>query len=210
MRRAEDERLNPRRMAERELLGDHAAEREAVDVDPVDREVVENRDGVVRHRLGRVRVRERLRLPDPAMVEGDHAHRRARARQRFATSAPAEAEAVDQQDGIAGAGALPVEPRPPVQPSTMPDPELTRPGSSARSTVAWRRCLASGRRTSARTDSHRLDFDRASDAQLGVRQTRRIADLVRVDAGRGSPHGIRTACRRSRPRPPRDRAHLRE
>ena len=56
VRRAEDERAHAPRVAQRELLGDHAAEREAVHVRPLDAGGVEHRDGVVGHRLGRVAV----------------------------------------------------------------------------------------------------------------------------------------------------------
>ena len=89
MGRAEDERLNPCRVTKRNLLGDHAAEREPVEMDVVDLEVVEDRDGVVRHRLGGVGVSQRLRLSDPAMVEGDHPHRTGERVDRTPPGAPA-------------------------------------------------------------------------------------------------------------------------
>ena len=102
-------------MAQRHLLGDHAAEREAVDVHGVEPEVVEHAHGVVGHRLGRVGRRRRLRAADAAVVERDHAQRARQHGHGPPPRAAAQPEAHDQQDGRAVAGALPMEPRAPVE-----------------------------------------------------------------------------------------------
>ena len=59
-------------MAQSELLGDHAAERDAVHVSGFDLRRIEHGRGVVGHGLGRVGVGGRLRATDAAVVEGDH------------------------------------------------------------------------------------------------------------------------------------------
>ena len=67
VRRAEHERLDAVRMAQREALRDHAAQREAVDVRAIEADAVEDADGVVGHRLDAVAAAQRRRAPDAAV-----------------------------------------------------------------------------------------------------------------------------------------------
>ena len=67
VRRAQHERLDAVRMAQRQALRDHAAEREAVDVRAIEADAVEDADGVVGHGLDAVAAAQRRRPPDPAV-----------------------------------------------------------------------------------------------------------------------------------------------
>ena len=108
-RRAEHERADAPGMAQRDLLGDHAAEREPVDVGLRDLERVEHGHGVVGEGFGRVGGREAARAPDAAVVERDHAKAAAQRVHRAPPRPAAQAEAHDEQHRLALAGALPVQ-----------------------------------------------------------------------------------------------------
>ena len=136
--------------AEGELLGDHAPQREAVDVHAIDAGASRTDDGVVGHRLGRVGVAERARASDAAAVERDHAQAAREHRHGAPPGAAAQSEAHDQQNGrrprrcSPSAGAC-ARRRPwpsPTRRSYVEDPaRASRPGRL--------RHRASGRRTAA-------------------------------------------------------------
>ena len=88
VRRSQHDRAHPVGVPERQLLRDHPAQREAVHVRLVDAGGVEDRDGVVGHRLHGVAVQARVRPAHAAVVEGDDAKRPRQHRDACATRRP--------------------------------------------------------------------------------------------------------------------------
>ncbi len=106
-RAREHEPVDPLRIAERELLRDHAAEARPDHVRPLHARLVEHLHGVGGHLGGRVRARRRVALAHAAVVEQDRVER---ARERLDDGLPAPArvaEPVDQQQRRPGTMTLP-------------------------------------------------------------------------------------------------------
>ena len=97
-------------MAQRELLGHHAAHRDPHDVRGVPAEVVEQPRGVVGELGDGERVGLRRGVPDPAMVVGHHVEVVAEAgEERVAPGQVRPAHPLDEEHRLAGAAALVVQ-----------------------------------------------------------------------------------------------------
>ncbi len=102
-RRVQLQRAHTRGMPQRDLLGDHAAHRDAAHVRTGDAEHVHEPHGVVGHHRRGVGSVGRVRLADAAIVEGDHAVLRGEGGDLQAPREVIAAEAHDEHERVAGA-----------------------------------------------------------------------------------------------------------